>query len=156
MKSKALRNLLIFLLAFLGLGAIFGGGSMIISPSGKILQMPLSMLENSPFNNFLIPGIILFVILGLIPSLLIPALLKKTENKLANQINFFKDMHWAWSFSIYIGFALIIWLQMEMVYLNAVHWAHTFYMFYAIAILFVALLPQVRSLYKKDATSIIL
>ena len=54
MKSKATRNLLIALLAFLGLGAIGGGAVLIISPSGKLMGMPLSILNPSPFTDFLI------------------------------------------------------------------------------------------------------
>ena len=80
--------------------------------TGKLLGgLPLSILERSPFNDFLIPGIILFVVLGLVPSLLVFFLLKKTKNKFAENFNFFKDMYWAWSFSIYVAFALIIWIQ---------------------------------------------
>lgn len=44
--------LLIFLHVFLGFGAIFGGGLLIVSPSGSILSMPLAMLENSPLVIF--------------------------------------------------------------------------------------------------------
>jgi hypothetical protein len=149
MKSKAIRNILLVLLGLLSLGALAGGAVMIISPSGEILQMPLSNLDNSPFNDYLIPGLILFTVLGLMPAYLIYVLIKKPAGKFAERLNFFHDMHWAWSFVIYNAFALIIWIQVEMVYLNAVHWLHTFYMFYAVAMLFFALLPQVRNLYRK-------
>ncbi|MEO5945053.1 MAG: hypothetical protein ABIP30_00600 [Ferruginibacter sp.] len=150
MKTKSAKNILISLLAFLSLGAIGGGAILIISPSGKLIGMPLSMLNLSPFNNFLIPGIILFLVLGIIPMLLIMALLKKPISKLAEQFNFFNDMHWAWTYSIYIAFILIFWIQIEMVLLNAVSWLHTFYMLLAVVIIFVALLPQVRNLYKRN------
>ncbi|MEP6713704.1 MAG: hypothetical protein ABJA37_14855 [Ferruginibacter sp.] len=149
MESKTYRNILLALLAFLGIGAIGGGGVLIISPGGKLIGMPLSMLDHSPFKSFLIPGIILFLFLGIAPLLLTIALLKKPASKLAEQINVFKDMHWSWSYTIYIGFTLIIWIQIEMMFLSAVSWLHTFYMFFAVVIIFVALLPQVRSLYKK-------
>jgi len=43
-------------LAILGLGAVFGGGVLIISPSGQLFGMPLSLLDHSPFNNFLVPA----------------------------------------------------------------------------------------------------
>ncbi|HNZ42860.1 MAG TPA: hypothetical protein PLB59_06010 [Bacteroidales bacterium] len=148
-QKPAMRNVLIILLGFLGLGAIYGGGTLIISPSGELLGMPLSLLEHSPFNSFLVPGIILFSVLGIAPCLLIIALLKKPEKKFAERLNFFKDMHWSWSYSIYTGFALIIWIQIEMLFLQAVEWIHVFYVFLAVAIIFVALLPQVRILYKK-------
>lgn len=146
---KAARNILLIELGFLGLGAIAGGGALIISPTGELLGMPLSMLEKSPFSNFFIPGIILFLVLGVLPMLLVFALLKKPKSGIAEKVNFFKDMHWTWTFSIYTGFALISWIQLQMVFIQGVHWLHTFYIFLAILILFIALLPQVRNLYKK-------
>jgi hypothetical protein len=81
MNSKRPFYILIFLLAFLAFGALVGGGAMIISPSGELLRMPLSNLGNSPFRSFLIPGIILFMVLGLMPTIIIFALLKKPEKK---------------------------------------------------------------------------
>jgi hypothetical protein len=135
------------LLAVLGTGAILGGGVLIISPTGKLFGMPLSMLEHSPFNSFLIPGIILFCVLGLIPVSLTYALLKKPEIKWAERLNFYPDMYWAWTYTIYVSFALIIWIQLEMSFIRAVHWSHTLYVFFAIAILYVALLPKIRQLY---------
>jgi magnesium-transporting ATPase (P-type) len=150
MKTKTARNIHLLLLAFLGISASFGGGALIISPSGKLLGgLPVSILEKSPFNNFLVPGIILFVVLGLIPCLLVFALIKKPESKFAEYLNFFKDMYWAWSLSIYIAFALIIWIQVETIYVQSVGWLQTFYLFFAIPIIFTALLPQVRNYYKK-------
>ena len=149
MNIKNTRSILLILLGFLGLGAMGGGGALIISPSGKLLGMPLSMLEESPFNSFFVPGIILFSVLGLVPIWLIIALLKKPESKLAENINFFNDMHWAWTYSIYIAFVLIFWIQIQMVFLSTVYWLHTFYMFLAVLIIFVALLPHIRNSYKK-------
>jgi len=149
MKRNSATNILLTLLALLGLGAIFGGGVFIISPKGDLFGMPLSFLDNSPFNTFLVPGIILFTILGIAPICIAIALLKKPAYRIAELFNFYKDMYWGWTYCIYIAFALIIWIQIEMTILRAVHWSHTLYMFYAIAILFVALLPQVRNFYKK-------
>jgi len=149
MTSRTARNILLFLLLFLGLGALFGGGVLIISPSGKLIGMPLSLLNKSPFSDFLFPGIILFGVLGVFPVLLVFALINKPSNPFLESVNFFSDMHWSWSFSIYTAFALIIWIQVEMMFLNAVSWLHTFYMFLAIAIIFVSLLPQVRTIYRK-------
>jgi len=150
MKTKAFLYILIILLGFLALGAIFGGGALIISPSGELLRMPLSNLGTSPFKDFLIPGIILFSILGVIPVILIFALLKKPKCKFCESLNLFNDMHWAWSFCIYVSFALIIWIQVEMIFLKTVMWLQAFYMFYALIMIFVLLLPQLRNLYKKE------
>lgn len=150
MKTKTAQNILIILLAFLALSAIGGGGALIVSPSGKLIGgLPLSILEHSPFTDFLVPGIILFLILGLTPAFLIYALLRKPANKYAEYLNFFKDMYWGWSFSIYVAFALIIWIQVETIFVQGVGWLQTFYMLYAIPVILVALLPQVRVIYKK-------
>jgi hypothetical protein len=59
-------------------------------------------------------------------------------------------MYWAWTYCIYVGFALITWLQTEMTIFHAVHWSQSLHMVNAIAILFVALLPTVRKSYKKE------
>ena len=145
------RNILIFLMAFLGISALGGGAALIISPSGKLLGgLPLSILEHSPFNSFFLPGIILFIFLGLSPGLLVFALINKPANRFAEYFNFFKDMHWAWSFSIYVAFALIIWIQVETIFVQGTGWLQTFYMLYALPVIFVALLPQVRIIYKKE------
>jgi len=149
MSTKVTRNILLFLLGLLGVGALFGGTVLVISPSGKLFGMPLSLLEGSPFNNFLIPGIVLLLALGAFPMLTFFALINAPVSRLAEKLNVFGDMHWAWSFTIYVAFVLIAWIQAEMYFLHAVHWLHSLYMFIAIAILFVALLPKLRNSYKK-------
>lgn len=147
--AKTPRKILLSLLGFLGLGALGGGGALSISPSGQLLGIPLALLAHSPFRRFLVPGLILFTVLGMAPCLLVVALLKKPASPLAERLNFCPDMHWAWTGSIYVAFALIGWIQIEMMLLDAVSWLHTFYMELAVGILFVALLPAVRVSYKK-------
>ena len=149
-KMKKVRNFFLIVLGFLALGALGGGIVLMISPTGELIGLPLSEFKNMPFDSFLIPGIILFSILGIIPSLLIIALLKKPESKLAEQFNIFNDMHWSWTYCIYIGFFLVGWIYIELIFLQAaVHWLQNFYMIYAILIIILALLPQMRYLYKK-------
>lgn len=62
---KTLRIIAGLLLLFNGTGALFGGWSFIQDPSGNDLKIPIAYLEHSPFKDFLIPGIILFIINGL-------------------------------------------------------------------------------------------
>lgn len=151
MKVKITRTVFLFLLAFLGVGALYGGGSLILYPSGDLLKMPLSFLEKSPFNDYLIPGIILFFVLGVVPYFLIYALIKKPSSKFLEIFNLYRDMHWAWTYSIYVAFALIIWIQVQMMFLQAVSWLHSFYIFLAVCIIIIGILPQMRELYKKES-----
>lgn len=53
------------LLLFNGIGAIYGGWHLITHPDGSSLGMPMHHLRHTPFDNFLVPGIILFVANGL-------------------------------------------------------------------------------------------
>lgn len=62
---KILHILAILLLLFNGIGAIFGGWSLINDPTGVDIQLPIAYLDHSPFSDFLIPGIILFSVNGI-------------------------------------------------------------------------------------------
>jgi hypothetical protein len=42
-----------------------------------------------------------------------------------------------------------MWIQVETIFVQSVDWLQTFYMLYAIPIIFVALLPGVRMGYRK-------
>ncbi len=143
-------NVLLFLLLFLSLGALFGGVVLVLDPSGELLQMPAIILKNSPFNNFLIPGLILFTVLGLLPALVFYSLLKRPQWTRVNVLNLYSDMYWAWTFTLYVGFALIIWISVQTLIINSVHFVHTGYVLLGISIVCIALLPSVRQHYFID------
>ena len=63
--KKSIRIIAVILLFFNGASAVFGGLILIIDPSGKTMQLPFEFLDHTPFNDFLIPGIILFTVNGL-------------------------------------------------------------------------------------------
>lgn len=143
------RSLLLAILALLGFAAIVGGTALMISPTGELLNLHLSFLVHSPFNNFLLPGVILFFVLGLLPLVLIFALINKPLFILAERLNIYKNMHWAWTFTIYTAFALIIFTQIQMQIERAVHWIETIIILVAICIILLTLLPQIRNQYRK-------
>lgn len=60
-----MRILCIVLLLLNAIGAFYGGTSFILEPTGRLLQADTAWLAHSPFNDFLIPGIILFTVIGL-------------------------------------------------------------------------------------------
>jgi len=53
------------LLAFNGMSALYGGLNLLVYPNGNSLQLPLDYLQHSPFENYFIPGLILFSLNGL-------------------------------------------------------------------------------------------
>src|ERR1700682_6332792 len=64
-----IARLAIVLEVFLGLGALFGGGAFTLAPDAHLLGMPASLLAGSPFPSYLVPGIILFTLVGIAPLL---------------------------------------------------------------------------------------
>jgi hypothetical protein len=50
---------------FLSIGALGGGGALMLGPRGEILPLPLAALRGSPFDTYFVPGLILFGALGL-------------------------------------------------------------------------------------------
>ena len=64
--KTTLRVISIMLLLFNGIGAVYGSWHLVTDPSGGSLQMPLAWLQYSPFENYLIPGIILFLVNGVL------------------------------------------------------------------------------------------
>ena len=89
------------LIFFQAISGLFGGGALILDPTGSLLQMPLDLLATSPFSDYFIPGIILFWVLGVFPSVVFYGLLRRKR--------------WAWLGTVLIGAALIIWIVVEIV-----------------------------------------
>ena len=90
---------LLALLLIQGLGGSAGGLALSLKPDGSIMRMPLSYLDGSPFADYLIPGLILLLVLGVAPLVAMVALwLRKT---------------WAWYLAFAIGCGLVIFELVE-------------------------------------------
>lgn len=72
--KKLLLFFTILLLLFNGSGALFGGWSLMTDSSGKALGLELAFLDHSPFNNYFIPGVVLFVCNGVFSFIVIAAI----------------------------------------------------------------------------------
>lgn len=94
-------------------GALYGSIAMLIKSDGALLSMNTDWLKHSPFSTFLIPGIILFFIGVLLPAMSIYGLWRKSEMKSMEAINIFHDKHWGWTFSLYTGITMIIWIAIQ-------------------------------------------
>lgn len=146
-------KLLVLLHGLLGIGAIFGGGALILDPSGEMIGMPLDMMKVQLFSNYLIPGIILLIVLGIGPLIVMVELVLKRDCRVGEKMNVFLPMHWSWTFSMYVGFALIIWIMVQMYIIENVAIIHLIYVALALAIQLVTLLPSVRDYYEPNPDS---
>ncbi len=94
------------------MGALFGGAVLVAGPDGHLLGMPQSLLASSPFTDFLIPGLLLFVALGLLP--LVATVLTMFRSRAAPFVTFAA------------GAAVVGWITAEMVMLagfSSLAWA---------------------------------
>lgn len=138
------------LLVFLGIGAVAGGLLLIMNPDGKSMGMPATMMQRALFNDYRIPGVLLFLVFGVLPLAVAYSLLKRPDWRLFDRLNPFKELHSAWAWSLYIGFGQIIWITVQTYVLNAVGVVHLFYIALGLAIQAVTLLPAVRGYCKRN------
>lgn len=109
---KKIYRSLIAIHLFVGIGAIIGGLAAIINPE-EPLGITVEALKNSPFNNFLIPGIILFVIIGV--GNLFSALMSLLRSKFQGYI------------SSILGWALMIWIVVQCIMLDSIIFLHVLF-----------------------------
>lgn len=99
--TRTLRIISVFLLFFLGISALGGGILLLSDPLGEESGMPLSFLEHSPFDSFIIPGIILILMNGLLSMVFAILVL-------------FKNARSAWLILVQ-GCILLGWLLIELI-----------------------------------------
>ena len=88
---------------FLSVGALAGGGALMLGPRGEIIPLPVSALKGSPFESYFVPGLILFSVLFSVLGLgpLAAALLVWLRHSLAPLA------------ASVVGVGLLIWLAVE-------------------------------------------
>ncbi|MBA3073423.1 MAG: hypothetical protein FP831_07500 [Anaerolineae bacterium] len=142
---------LIWLQVLLGFGAIVSGALMMISPDGKLMQLPLFLIESSPFKGFFIPGLILFVFVGIFPSCVAYGLWKRPGWKWPDVINPFRGIHWSWAGSLASAATVIIWLTVELIWVE-IGFLHYLYYGWSGLIILLTLLSSTRMVYQKVKT----
>ena len=138
----------------LGAGALFGGGALMIRPDGSLLGMPVGMLEGSVFPDFLIPGAILFGIFGLLPVYLSIAVIRKWPNRFLDRLNIFRDKHWSWICSLYVGYGICIWIITQVYIISGIHAIHLVYFFWGIFLQVLTLLPRSQNWFLKQPADV--
>jgi hypothetical protein len=115
MKHPFSFYILCILHLFLGINATIGGALLILKPDGSLLGMDQNWIDNAPFRNYLLPGLILFLANGIFPLFIVSGLAMKPSWKWANTLNIFPEMHWAWAYSLYAGIMVITRIAFQMI-----------------------------------------
>jgi hypothetical protein len=98
------------LLLFNGIGAIYGGGNLILHPDGSSIKLTMDWLEHTPFKDYLIPGIVLFIANGIFSFIALAAMLLKVNN-------------YAW-LVMAEGAILTGWIVIQMLMIQTVYFLH--------------------------------
>jgi hypothetical protein len=98
-RRPALVWVLFGLLVLQAVGGIAGGGALAVRPGGDLLKMPLSYIEDSPFHDYRIPGLLLLLVLGVFPLVVAIGLLQRRP--------------WAWFGAFAVGCGLIVFELVE-------------------------------------------
>jgi hypothetical protein len=138
--------LLCLLEVLLSANALAGGALLILEPKGSFLRMDQLWLIDTPFHNYLIPGIILLVFNGIFPLLALIGLLFKPDWKWANIFNIYKNRYWAWTYSLYTGIILITWISIELL-VTQYFWLQPVLILLGLLIIVFTLLPRVIRFY---------
>jgi hypothetical protein len=137
-----------FLVLSQSISAIAGGWGLVSNPSGSNLGFSVSMLEHSPFPDFLIPGLFLLIVLGIGPAIILYGLLKKPKFRLAEMINMHKNYHWSLTFSYYLGIVLVLWISIQVYFLRETCLLHLVYSVLGVWIIVLANLPAAKKCYR--------
>lgn len=111
---------------FVAIGAVPAGYSMIVEPSGSDLGMTTEILEGSPFSSFLIPGIFLFTVNGIFN--IIAAILS------------FRKSRYAGLTGLFLGFALLIWISVQVYSVGLNHFLQPSYFIIGLFEIFISII----------------
>jgi hypothetical protein len=113
MKKPAELFVLSFLLIILSVNGLAGGVLMMLQPDGALLGMDPAWLIRTPFSNYLLPGLLLFALNGLLPALALVGLWSGMRSRFVRRLNIYPDRSWGWTFSLYSGITTLIWILVQ-------------------------------------------
>jgi hypothetical protein len=103
------------LLVILGLPA---GLALMTDPSGEGVGLPSDMLDDLPVDDYLLVGVFLVVVYGILPMILVYGLWSRPKWNWTDPISKLTGEHWSWTGTLVLGAAQILWIAVQSVYLG--------------------------------------
>jgi len=142
---------LILILSLHAFSAIGGGFVMVLAPDGSLLQITPELLEATPFSSYLVPGLILLILLGLVPVFILYGLISLKDLAWTRRLNLYPDRHWSWAFTIYLCIAILTWIFIELLMLRRFDPLMSVVGLWSNAMLVLILSPAMQRYYTVDA-----
>lgn len=111
---------------FIGLGGIAGGFGLVTEPSGANLGFHVDLLSKSPFSDYLIPGLILLVVIGL--------------GSLAGGVLSMLRYRYAGEIAAVLGAFLMIWIAAQVWWIGLTIWLQPLFFCFGVVELALGLL----------------
>jgi hypothetical protein len=114
-KTTTMKIFLVLLTAFVTLTAIAGGLLLIMDQDGTSLHLTTSMLQNTPFDDYLTPGILLLLLVGGSNGIALVNQLVKSSG--------------IYRWTIAGAIILIIWTIIQMLIFSGASWLQVLFLF---------------------------
>jgi len=133
-KNKFTTLVLGVLQIFIGITAVLGGFGLVSDPSGTKMAVPVELLKNSPFTNYLVPGLVLLIVNG-------------TGNVLAGIATFLRSRY-SGKLAAFFGLFLTLYMVIEVWFIGLLNFSQPLYFILGVAELILGLKLSKSS--KKD------
>lgn len=104
-----MKSFLFLLVSFIALTSTLTGILLMSVPDGVILNLPLSLLKDTPFHNYFIPGLLLTLFVGL-------------PHFLAVYFNLIRHPR-RYNYAIAAGMILCVWMIAQISFFKGILWA---------------------------------
>ena len=123
----------LYLLGALALGttAFVSGGVMLLDPFGATMGLEIEWLAGTPFQDYFVPGLILFSVLGLGSFVALYGIARRRQ--------------WAWWAAVSLGVALVGWIVTQVLLLRMYHALQLIYGTLGVVLILLAVRPSTRS-----------
>lgn len=121
---------LIGCLLFLSISGLAGGIGMLMDPSGANLSLPDDLLADLPIDTFILPGLYLVLVYGLLSPVIAYGLWKRSP--------------WAWEATVVLSIILLGWIIGQVILWGSPHIIQITYFVLGLAMLILSLTPATR------------
>ena len=121
---------LIGCLLFLSISGLAGGIGMLMDPSGASLSLPADLLAGLPIDTFILPGLYLVLVYGLLSPLI--------------AFGLWKQMPWAWAAAVILSLILLGWIIGQFILWGSPHIIQGVYFVLSLLMLILCLAPATR------------